>query len=151
MKTKICSKCGEEKPLGEFYKNNSSKDGLYAYCKECSRKEHLNFIRNNPDKHKKYKKKFKEENLDWQEKYNKKYYQTHKKRHKEMAVLWVKKNPEKVKEIYLKRVSNCTTYYIKRLLKLNGFKKEQITPELIELKRMIIKTKRKIKDECKHN
>ena len=151
IKTKKCSKCREIKSIGEFYKNNSRKDGLYAYCKECSRKEHLNFIRNNPDKHKEYKKKFKDENLDWQKKYNNKYYQNHKKKYKELGALWIKKNPEKLKEISLNRASNCTDCYVKGLLKLNGFKKDQITSELIELKRMIIKTKRKIKDESKHN
>ena len=33
--TKICSKCKEEKGLGEFYKNKSCKDGLQLHCKKC--------------------------------------------------------------------------------------------------------------------
>ena len=34
---KRCSKCGEVKPISEFYKRKSSKDGLSSYCKECAK------------------------------------------------------------------------------------------------------------------
>lgn len=32
---KRCSRCGEVKPITEFYSCKSSKDGLYSYCKDC--------------------------------------------------------------------------------------------------------------------
>lgn len=32
---KRCSKCGQEKELGEFGKRTSAKDGLNEWCKEC--------------------------------------------------------------------------------------------------------------------
>ena len=35
MTTKKCSKCGEVKPISEFYKSSSSKDGYQSYCKYC--------------------------------------------------------------------------------------------------------------------
>ena len=34
---KRCSKCGETKDVGEFYKQRSARDGLYPYCKVCAR------------------------------------------------------------------------------------------------------------------
>lgn len=34
---KVCTKCGEWKPLGEFYNNKSMGDGLTVACKECCR------------------------------------------------------------------------------------------------------------------
>lgn len=34
-KTKVCSKCGENKPLSEYYKAKTNKDGLETYCKAC--------------------------------------------------------------------------------------------------------------------
>ena len=37
-KTKVCSKCGRELPLSEFYKDKSRKDGVRYMCKSC-RKE----------------------------------------------------------------------------------------------------------------
>lgn len=33
--TKVCRKCGQEKPDSEFYKG-ANKDGLSSYCKECT-------------------------------------------------------------------------------------------------------------------
>jgi len=38
MTTKICTKCGNEKPLSEFGKHRLSKDGHAYRCKECARK-----------------------------------------------------------------------------------------------------------------
>ncbi|MCK4665873.1 hypothetical protein KAU33_03945 [Candidatus Dependentiae bacterium] len=35
--TKTCPKCHETKPLNEFYKNKSTKDGRSCYCKECKK------------------------------------------------------------------------------------------------------------------
>ena len=34
-KTKVCSKCGKELPISEFYINNRTPDGLQYYCKKC--------------------------------------------------------------------------------------------------------------------
>jgi 5-methylcytosine-specific restriction endonuclease McrA len=33
---KRCSRCGEVKPLDEFHKNRSNRDGLQARCRECN-------------------------------------------------------------------------------------------------------------------
>lgn len=35
METKKCSNCKEEKPLSEFSKKSSTKDGLHYRCKPC--------------------------------------------------------------------------------------------------------------------
>lgn len=35
METKLCKKCGKEKPLSEYNVNKKAKDGLQSYCKEC--------------------------------------------------------------------------------------------------------------------
>lgn len=34
---KKCSKCGVEKPLTDYGKNTSSKDGLRPNCKDCNK------------------------------------------------------------------------------------------------------------------
>lgn len=36
MKTKICTKCKNEKTENSFYKSKVHKDGLYPYCKSCA-------------------------------------------------------------------------------------------------------------------
>lgn len=35
METKICTKCGEDKPLSDYYKDKRARDGLYPHCKAC--------------------------------------------------------------------------------------------------------------------
>lgn len=35
---KRCTKCGEEKPKSEFYKQKTHKDGLRSQCKKCVNK-----------------------------------------------------------------------------------------------------------------
>ncbi len=35
--TKRCSRCGEDKPLGEFYRRNADTDKLSSLCKACTR------------------------------------------------------------------------------------------------------------------
>lgn len=37
MGTKVCDKCGLEKPLSEFYKSSKIKSGYIAHCKDCHR------------------------------------------------------------------------------------------------------------------
>ena len=45
VKSRICTKCGKEKPLEEFSRNKNGKYGRRAFCKEC---EHR--IQNSPEK-----------------------------------------------------------------------------------------------------
>jgi hypothetical protein len=33
---KFCKKCGQNKPVEEFYKNRTASDGLSAWCKACT-------------------------------------------------------------------------------------------------------------------
>jgi hypothetical protein len=51
IKTKVCSKCKEEKPLSDFCKNSSSKDGYRANCKSCSRNQVKLHYNNNKEKY----------------------------------------------------------------------------------------------------
>lgn len=50
QRTKRCTKCGEEKPLGGFYKASRHKDGHRSDCKECRRGGDAIYRQNNREK-----------------------------------------------------------------------------------------------------
>lgn len=49
METKVCSKCGRELPLNEFYKNKGMKDGHKNECKECFKQRQKQYYKGNRD------------------------------------------------------------------------------------------------------
>jgi hypothetical protein len=52
LKTKICQKCKERKPVESFNKNRAKKDGLQNYCRFCQRESDKNYYSNNPSRRK---------------------------------------------------------------------------------------------------
>lgn len=50
MKTKRCWRCKETKPVSEFYKNRSKKDGLQDRCKGCTQERDRRYYENNKEK-----------------------------------------------------------------------------------------------------
>lgn len=62
MNTKTCSKCKQELPVTEFYKNKSSKDGLYGSCKKCHCERTRAWSSKNPEKMNGYAAKWRDEN-----------------------------------------------------------------------------------------
>jgi hypothetical protein len=49
---KLCSDCNEWLPLEDnFYKNKSSSDGYYPYCKECTKKRSRKWAKDNPERY----------------------------------------------------------------------------------------------------
>lgn len=91
---KSCIKCGEEKPLSEFYSNKYGKDGRRTDCKSCSNIERVKNY--NPDKQKIYNDSRKEYSRQYQD--NKMY--------------WIKKygiTPEQYWKMYEQQNGLCKT------------------------------------------
>jgi hypothetical protein len=90
VESKICSKCGSDKPLCEFNKDKTHKDGYRSVCKLCvySYQKERNSL--------KQKDKPKKETLPKKE-YHKQYYQNNKEKIKEKSKLWYRNNLDKVK------------------------------------------------------
>jgi len=72
-KTKVCSKCGEEKPMTlEFFMGEKrNKSGISACCRICHNKRTSEWRKSNPDKMKNYQVIYKEEGIS--KKYSKKW------------------------------------------------------------------------------
>ena len=81
---KVCNKCGEPKPIGEFYKNSKTTDGHLGACKKCVNKASTARNQANPEKRRAYIAKYNKKNRDKVNAY---------------SVEWKKKNPDKRAEI----------------------------------------------------
>lgn len=62
--TKICSKCGRELPLSEFYKDRSKKDGLQYKCKQCIKQHSKQWYADNAEHKKQYDKQYRAEHRE---------------------------------------------------------------------------------------
>ena len=47
--SKICTKCGIEKPLLSFHRQSKARDGHVSQCKECRNATHREYYKNNPE------------------------------------------------------------------------------------------------------
>lgn len=121
METKVCSKCGEEKNISEFYKRKDNKDGYRNDCKKCLNQKCEIYRENNPEKLKKYKqeyfKKNKEKLLEKKRKYRKKnpdkykeetrrYYLKTRQIQKVKKKKWISENREKYNSYWTNRKKN---------------------------------------------
>ena len=85
METKICTVCGEEKPIDQF---GFSRPNVHrANCKKCQNEYGKEYRRKNPD----FVKKMAEKRIG----YFKKYRQINKEQRNKYLKEWGKKNPEK--------------------------------------------------------
>tara|TARA_R110002074_G_scaffold26105_1_gene77056 strand:+ start:41 stop:727 length:687 start_codon:yes stop_codon:yes gene_type:complete len=64
MDTKVCSKCGVEKALCEFYNNKNTKDGKSYECKECIKQQNKIYREANKSKVAERKKAYREANRE---------------------------------------------------------------------------------------
>ena len=49
--TKRCNRCGQEKPLGDFYRHAKAPDGRQYTCKECAKESARQWAKEHPDRH----------------------------------------------------------------------------------------------------
>ena len=98
-----------------------------AKTKEEKAEDMRKYRAENPEKIKAYRAKWQAENAE---------------KNKARFTKWRAENPEKDKAKKAKEVLSLARYYVKGVLVAQGFPKESITPELIELKRITLKTSR---------
>jgi len=115
MKTKVCSRCKEEKVVCDFFTDKSKEDGLYSSCKVCKKK----YFSDNKIKIENYQKEWRLNNQGYNKKFKQKnpnyvknYYDTNKNK----MIDSVKKHYNKNKETILPKVrmSSLKYYYENR-------------------------------------
>ena len=75
---RCCTKCGEEKPLGDFSRNKARKDGLSAACKACEQSKNKANYAKFAEKRRAYAKKYAEEHPEQRAAYAQQYHQENK-------------------------------------------------------------------------
>ena len=135
IKAKKCSKCKSIKPVSEFRRNKSYKDGHHSYCKKCNleyckkyRKKHrierLEFARKYRQEHhaersefaRKYHKEHHAEHL----KYNKKYYKEHRVERSEYARKYYSSFNGHLRQVSLGILCRCNNPKNKRYKNYGG-------------------------------
>tara|TARA_R110000787_G_scaffold45145_2_gene110125 strand:+ start:141 stop:704 length:564 start_codon:yes stop_codon:yes gene_type:complete len=94
---KTCTKCGESKPLEDFYKAKLGKDGVEASCKDCVSVCKAAYYAANKEKLKARSASYEAANKDRHNATNARWYAVNKNRKYLTNAAWAKANPEKTK------------------------------------------------------
>lgn len=107
MDTKVCTKCGIEKPLDQFYKDRTRKDWYWCHCKSCKRVTEKKYRDKNSDIIKQKRKEYKRTHQDKIKKYNYDYYHNNKETELKRSKQYRIDNPDYDKERYWKHRDKC--------------------------------------------
>ncbi|MES2620220.1 MAG: hypothetical protein V4615_05140 [Bacteroidota bacterium] len=143
--SKGCSRCGEEKPLSEYY---IIYDKHVARCKVCFNNDCKSYVERNKEKRKKYQDDYNKANRDKQIVHKRNYQkkakdilrQKGRKRYEENRDRLLAQTKVKQKQ-YAEELHDC---YMRNHLRKLGFKKQEVEqfPEIKETVKLIIQTKR---------
>lgn len=140
METKTCSKCKCEKPLDAFGAARKSSDGKKSRCKTCNAEDAKEWRLNNPEKYlaKLAKQATDPKRLEYLREYRRKYRKSPAGR--AYKAEYRSKSCAELKDNYVKRVicQNTNIPY------------DQVPRGLVELKKLHLAIKRKLKDEQHH-
>ena len=146
MKTKVCSKCGDTKPVAGYHKDRGAKDGHYSQCKKCALEaKRVDYIKH-CDERKAKAKAYHEKNRDACLQRQSEYYRANRSERISKSIKHERENPEARNAKKRRYNRSLPDSYMIENLKHCGFRKEDITPCLINTKRALIKLKRAIKE-----
>jgi len=95
---KKCSKCGEVKLRGEFYRDKRKKDGLRSDCSKCNKESRSKWRKLNKDKIKNTSKIYYDNNKDIINEKSRIYHKQNKKKLSKKRREYYKKNKDKIKK-----------------------------------------------------
>ena len=105
--TKKCSKCGEVKPVGDFGKHKSSKNGIRSECLKCAALYSQSYRKKNPEQTRAASRKWRLDNPDRAKELDTSNYAENRERYLRHSANWREKNSEKDKRRQVEyRISN---------------------------------------------
>ena len=157
--TRVCRKCGQEKPLEEFAKDKECVLGHSHICKQCKAERNRKWRAANPEKVLEYKRKRYAANPEKVREYNRKWCAANPEKVLEYKRKRYAANPEKAREYKRKRYAANPEKVLERNRKWREilsdgylrYKLKQlnlpVTPETIDYKRIQLKLYREIKKQ----
>lgn len=142
--TRVCRKCGQEKPLEEFVKDKTCALGYRHICKQCKAEQFRKWAAANPEKRLEMVYKWAAANPEKCRESRRKYRAANPEKVREWARKWSAANPEKEREKSRKYREKLTDGYLIYQLKIRNL---PITPETIDYKRIQLKLYREIKNQ----
>ena len=127
--TRVCRKCGQEKPLEEFAKNKECVLGHSHICKQCKAEQSRKWHAANPEKCREQFRKYRAANPE---------------KYRERSRKYRAANPEKTREYNRKYREELSDGYLIGQLKHCNL---PATPETIDYKRIQLKLYREIKKQ----
>lgn len=142
--TRVCRKCGQEKPLEEFAKNKGCVLGRTHTCKQCEAERYRKWRAANSEKRWEYNRKWRAANPEKIREIRHKWREANTEKERQRYRKWYAANTEKLLEMKRKYREELTdSYLIDKLKRLNP----PVTPETIDYKRIQLKLYREIKKQ----
>ena len=142
--TRVCRKCGQEKPLSEFVKDKTCALGYSHTCKQCNAGRNRKWRAANPEKVLECNRKWRAANPEKVLEYKRKRYAANPEKIREYKRKRYAANPEKVLEYNRKWREILSDGYLRYKLKQLNL---PVTPETIDYKRIQLKLYREIKKQ----
>lgn len=134
--TRVCRKCGQEKPLEEFAKNKGCVLGRTHTCKQCEAERYRKWRAANSEKRWEYNRKWRAANPEKIREIRHKWREANTEKERQRYRKWYAANTEKLLEMKRKYREELTdSYLIDKLKRLNL----PVTPEAIDYKRIQLK------------
>jgi len=113
--TKVCSRCGETKPLTEYGNNKRARDGLSYHCKVCQANAYEAWRVANLDRRREYQQEWYEKNPGAKSEHGRTFATKHSAKIVARVAKWRRENPERVRAtLKADRVANRELYRERR-------------------------------------
>lgn len=142
--TRVCRKCGQEKPLEEFAKNKGCVLGRTHTCKQCEAERYRKWRAANSEKRWEYNRKWRAANPEKIREIRHKWREANTEKERQRYRKWYAANTEKLLEMKRKYREELTDSYLIGQLKRCNL---PATPETIDYKRIQLKLYREIKNQ----
>jgi hypothetical protein len=141
--TKVCTKCGKNKPITDFHKCKIGKYGVCSWCKQCMAEYHKLRRKENKEHLNAQNREYYNRNRKNKAEYAKQYYLENKEAYRLRKKYYMENNKEKIKEAAKKYQHTHREFLAANSAKYRALKLKQ-TPELAQQELNLIKLYYKI-------